>query len=130
MIEDLLIEIFGKGKTPNKFTVKMGENIRKARLGAGLSQAELASTVYVSQAAISDMENGKREVSSTELLFMSKSLHKPIVYFFPGDYVNEVKLDKLSPLFQELFIQAKRLSNEDLNKLIAQARAIADISED
>ena len=105
----------------------MGEHIRKARLEVGLSQSELAEYVYVSQAAISDMENGKREVSSTELLSLSNNLNKPIVYFFPENYVREVELDKLSPLYQELIIQAQRLSDEDLKKLIAQTKALADI---
>ncbi len=128
MLNKLFDEILGRGNnTPNKFTIRMGEHIRKARLETGLSQSELANYVYVSQAAISDMENGKREVSSTELLSLSHTLNKPIVYFFPEDYVREVKLDKLSPQYQELFMQAQRLSNSDLKKLIAQARAIADI---
>jgi len=128
MINNLFDEILGRGKnTPNKFTVRMGELIRKARLESDLSQSELAKYVYVSQAAISDMENGKREVSSTELLSLSNTLNKPIVHFFPENFVKEVKLDKLSPLYQELFIQTQRLSTEDLKKLIAQARAIADL---
>jgi transcriptional regulator with XRE-family HTH domain len=128
MINNLLDEILGKGNnTPNKFTVRMGEKIRKARLESGLSQSELAKYVYVSQAAISDMENGKREVSSTELLSLSNTLYKPIVYFFPENYVREIKLNKLSPLYQELIIQAKRLSDDDLKRIIAQTRALGDL---
>jgi len=120
-------DFMGKKNTPNKFTIKMGELIRKARLEAGISQSELAKFVYVSQAAISDMENGKREVSSTELLAMSVKLRKPIIYFFPESYVREEEQSKLSPLYQELVIQGKRLSNEDLKKIITQIKALADM---
>lgn len=128
MINNLLDEILGRGKnTPNKFTVKMGEKIRKARLEAGFSQSELARYVYVSQAAISDMENGKREVSSTELLSFSNTLYKPVAFFFPEDYLREVMIDKLSPQFQELVMQAQRLSDDDLKRLITQTRALADM---
>jgi len=131
MIENLMSGLFGSGKnTPNKFTIKMGENIRKARLESGLSQAELAKFVYVSQAAISDMENGKREVSSTELLSFSNTLNKPLSYFFPEDYLVESRLNKLSPLYLDLLMQAKRLSDDDLKKIIAQIRALIDFSED
>lgn len=128
MIEDLLFEIFGQGKnTPNKFTVQMGDNIRKARLEAGMSQSELAKYVYVSQAAISDMENGKREVSSTELLSLSNTLYKPVAYFFPEKYLREVDINKLSPHYQELIIQATRLSDDDLMKIITQIKALANM---
>lgn len=128
MINNLLDEILGRGKnTPNKFTIRMGELIRKARLESGLSQSELANYVYVSQAAISDMENGKREVSSTELLSLSNTLYKPLAYFFPENYLRELKVDNLSPLLQELFIQANRLSVEDIKKIITQTKAIADM---
>jgi len=131
MKNNLFDEILGRGNnTPNKFTIRMGELIRKARLEKGLSQSELSKSVYVSQAAISDMENGKREVSSTELLTLSHTLNKPIVYFFPENFVREVKLDKLSPLYQELIIQAQRLSNDDLKKLIAQTRALGEFASE
>jgi transcriptional regulator with XRE-family HTH domain len=129
MRNKLLDGLLGKKNTPNKFTVQMGEFIRNARLEERLSQSALAKYVYVSQAAISDMENGKREVSTTELLAISNILNKPIIYFFPSNYVNEVQLDKLSSLYQELLIQAKRLSDDDLKKLIAQTRALADVSK-
>ena len=76
----------------------MGELIRKARLEVGLSQTDLAKSVYVSQAAISDMENGKREVSSTELLSMSYTLKKPIIFFFPESFVRDEEKNILSPL--------------------------------
>jgi len=34
----------------------------------------------------------------------------------------------VSPMLQELIIQAERLSNDDLQKLIAQTRALVDLS--
>ena len=36
------LDSFYKGEVPNKFTVAMGKLIRKARLEAKMSQAELA----------------------------------------------------------------------------------------
>ena len=67
------------------------------------------------------------ENNSTELLLLSHALNKPMIFFFPENYIKEVKLDKISPLCQELLLQAQRLSKEDLRKLIAQTRALADL---
>jgi len=128
MIQNLIDEILGKKtSTPNKFTVAMGALVKKARNEIGLSQAELAKSIYIRQASISEIENGKREVSSSELVYLSIALNKPIIYFFPKRYAREIDQDKLSPLFQELLLQAKRLSNADLKRLIAQTRALGDM---
>lgn len=116
------------GSTPNKFTIGMGKLVRKARHEAGLSQAELAKQIYVRQASISEIENGKREVSSSELVYLSYSLNKPILYFFPDRYIQEKNHDSLSPLIQELVIQAERLSDDDIKRVIAQTRALVDFS--
>jgi len=128
MFRDLLDEMLGyKSSTPNKFTFAMGQFIRQARKEAGLSQAELAKAIYIRQASISEIENGKREVSSSELVYLSFALNKPIIYFFPERYVREIEQEKLSPLFHELIIQAQRLSNNDLKRIITQTKALADM---
>lgn len=128
MIRDLLDEILGyKSSTPNSFTFAMGKLIRDARNDTGLSQTELAKKIFIRQASISEIENGKREVSSSEIVYLSLTLNKPITYFFPERFTRGIDPDKLSPLYQELVIQAKRLSNEDLKKLIAQAKAVGDM---
>lgn len=129
---DKILDLFQSGSIPNKFTIFMGEQIRKARLEAKMSQAELAEKAHFRQAAISQIESGKREVSSSELIYLSFSLNKPISYFFPIKYLNlvvEGENSQLTILEQELLIQARRLNNEDLRKLIAQAKALADLSE-
>lgn len=113
--------------TPNKFTIVMGDKIRKSRKIQKLSQAELAKSIYVRQASISEMENGKRVVNSIELVYLSLALEKPIMYFFPEDSIKEIEHKQPSPILQELILQAQRLSIDDLKKLIAQARVIADM---
>jgi transcriptional regulator with XRE-family HTH domain len=127
MILNLLEKVLKEtGSTPNKFTIGMGKLVRKARHEAGLSQTELAKQIYVRQASISEIENGKREVSSSELVYLSFALNKPILYFFPNEYIKGRSSDELKPLIQELIIQANRLSHEDLKKVITQTKALAD----
>lgn len=124
MFKNLLDEILGiKDPLPNKFTIRMGELVRKARIDSGLKQNDLAKNLYISQAAISEIENGKREISSRELLSLSHFLEKPLYYFFHENFTKYIYDDP--PLIQELIIQANRLSKNDLNKAIAIIKALS-----
>jgi transcriptional regulator with XRE-family HTH domain len=109
----------------------MGELIRKARLESSMSQADLAEKAHFRQAAISQIETGKREVSSVELLYLSHALNKPITYFFPEWCMVEKSDDEsLSPLEKELLLQVNRLDDdEDLRRLIALARGLVNFAE-
>lgn len=133
MVLDFIIKFLppDKGSIPNKFTVGMGELIRQARMNAGLSQKELADKAYFSQANLSKVENGKVEVGSSELIYLSSVLRKPITYFFPKQLIRHLSPDGEYPdeLMDELFLVAKRLDDDDLKKIIAQVRAIANLSE-
>lgn len=79
-IRDLIAD---KEPTPNKYTIAMGELIRKAREDAAMSQKELAERIYRRQATLSDLENGKSEVGTVTLVLLAAALDKPITYFFP-----------------------------------------------
>ena len=113
---------------PNKFTIALGDRIRKARLEAGYSQADLARKAYFRQSSISKIESGVRSVSSEEILYFCYALDKPILYFFPKEFQEQINLEDLTILEQDLLTQARRLHLDDLRKLISQARAIADFN--
>jgi transcriptional regulator with XRE-family HTH domain len=131
MLSDFLDRLQGKkGDVPNSFTFAMGELIRQARIEAKLSQAELAQKAYFRQAAISQIETGKREVSSSDLLYLSYVLNKPITYFFPrGIMWQKEDEQSLTPLEQELLMQVRHLDDDDLRRLIAQARALVELAK-
>lgn len=124
MVFGQLLAPFKEDRPPNNFSELMGQLVRKARIDANMSQAELAEKIFRRQAAISEIENGKRYVSSAELLILSQELRKPILYFFPEKYRNRVKADLSDPEIAELILVANRLSEDDLNRLIVQARAL------
>jgi|GEM_PF-1020694 transcriptional regulator with XRE-family HTH domain len=130
----MIFEILGfgrehSGSIPNRLTNGMGKIIKQARHEAGMSQAELARLAYLRQASISDIENGKREVSSSEIIYLSNALRKPITYFFPPPFNKLIDTDTLPTLIQELVLQAERLSDDDLRRLTVQARALVDLAE-
>lgn len=125
---DLIDSFLGKNsELPNKFTVAMGALIRKARQEENITQSELAEKTYFRQAAISDIENGKREATSSELLYFSVALNKPITYFFPEIFINEPDYEHLTLLEKELIIHARHLQIDDLRRVIAQVKALVDL---
>jgi len=113
---------------PNSFTVKLGELIRDARVEAHLSQAELALRVYLRQSSISNIEKGLRAVSAEELLYLIFALNKPVTYFFPEQVTQDLAESDLTILEKELLIQARRLNRDDLRRVIAQSRALAELA--
>src|SRR3989338_8629074 len=83
---------------------ELGFRIRKLREKSGLSQHALGKVLGKSHAAISDLENGKTDLSVTELLVLAKCLNTPvdfilniqtsgpeIVFQLNGNTVNEVE---------------------------------------
>lgn len=108
---------------PNDFTIAMGEKVKEARLEAGLSQSELGEKAYFHQASISQIESGKREVSTMELISLSFSLSKPIIFFYPDQIQRYLKI--MPTDLEELLLVGRKLNEEDLKRLVIQARALA-----
>lgn len=115
-----------KDELPNRFSIAMGELIRQARVDAKMSQVDLAEKAFMNQAAISLIEKGKREVTASEIVYLGVALNRPILYFFPPWSGIHIDKGDLTSLEVELLSQARRLTTDDLRRLIAQAKAIAD----
>jgi transcriptional regulator with XRE-family HTH domain/Zn-dependent peptidase ImmA (M78 family) len=58
----------------------VGEQIRQARLGAGMSQAELATRVRLDRTMVAKIEAGARRVDALELIRIATTLDVPIDY--------------------------------------------------
>ena len=118
-----------KDPTPNKFTVGMGELIRKAREEVGLTQAKLAERIFRRRATVSDMETGKVEVSTGTLALLASALDKPITYFFPTFILKELEPEKLSPLELELLFHFQKIWDEYLQKAaVDQVRILGEFN--
>ena len=130
MLRKILDSIYDESSIlPNKYTRALGERIREARLEAKMSQAELAEKAYFRQSSVSKIEAGTKEVTSEEILYLSYALNKPIMYFFPEEFTEEFGEDEFTTLEKELILQARQLSRDDLRKLIAQAKALAEFKK-
>ena len=128
----IIEELKRSADRPNHFTLGMGKLIHKARGEARLSQRALSEKIYLRQATLSDIENGKTEPDAEILLLLSHYLDKPITYFFPDPFKPDNKLGEndLDELEKELLLQARKLDQVDLRKLIAQAKAIASFGNE
>lgn len=60
----------------------LSERVAQARKEAGLSQDGLAGEIGLDGSAISKIENGTRQLSSTELARMARACGRPIDWFF------------------------------------------------
>jgi transcriptional regulator with XRE-family HTH domain len=124
------LDSFYKGDVPNQVTIAMGVLVKQYRIEAKMSQAELAKEAHFRQAAISQIEAGKREITSTDLLYFSYALNKPIIYFFPQKLIWQKEEEQsLTPLEQELLMHVRHLDDSDIRRLIAQARALVELAE-
>ena len=56
----------------------LGQNIKEARIAAGLTQADLAEVVFVSPGSISHYETGRKVPSSKTLLLIAKAVGKSV----------------------------------------------------
>ncbi|MCX5748073.1 MAG: helix-turn-helix domain-containing protein [Proteobacteria bacterium] len=63
-------------------TPPIGQRIREAREALNLGQEALADRVGLARTALSAVENGKREVSATELVQFADALGRPFEFFF------------------------------------------------
>lgn len=85
--------------------------------------------IYRRQAALSEMENGLMQPDAETLLGLCYNLDKPIAYFYPFPYKPFPFSENFSENELELLIQVRRLSEDDLKKVIAQVRALGDLDD-
>ncbi len=60
----------------------VGNNVRRLRIAAGISQADLAERMGVDRAYVSGLEQGNRNPTVVTLWHISKALGVPMVAFF------------------------------------------------
>jgi Zn-dependent peptidase ImmA (M78 family)/transcriptional regulator with XRE-family HTH domain len=96
---------------------ELGRRLRLARLNVGLSQEAVAAELDVPRPTISQIESGKRGVSSLELAKLARIYRRSLAAFFEDD-PEQVQADDLLSLLS----RTARLSPED-------RRTVADFME-
>jgi len=96
---------------------ELGERLRRSREYLGLSQGEVAEKLGVSRTAITQMEAGRRKVSTLELAKLARLYGQSYEYFL-GE-VPELVEDETS---QALFRAARDLTDEDRQQVLRFAQ--------
>ena len=128
MAFDKILNLLAYGEPfPNNFTIYLGEQIKRAREEAGMSQEELSKLIYKRRPTVSAIENGKGEVDASSLILLAHVLDKPLGYFYPPHLYREVKQEALTPLENELLIHFRHIWDDSLRKLVVdQVRVIGE----
>jgi transcriptional regulator with XRE-family HTH domain len=64
---------------------RLGELIRRARLEINLKQGALAEKLGLTQAVVSNVENGVSTIDVPDLPKWADALGKPLMYFYTGE---------------------------------------------
>jgi transcriptional regulator with XRE-family HTH domain len=94
--------------------IEIGKRIEKYRKRKGLTQQELADLMDLSRSSVTQIEQGKRNVTVPELFRFSTELEFPVSEFFsagePGHLDPEFEAEKEKPVKQRISIPSDKLN--------------------
>lgn len=67
---------------------RLGERVRKARLEIKMKQGVLAENLGLTQAVVSNVENGVSTIDVPDLPKWAEALGKPLMYFYSGEEIH------------------------------------------
>ncbi|WP_371682894.1 helix-turn-helix domain-containing protein [Brevundimonas sp. MF30-B] len=102
--------------------VAVGQNVRAARTGAGLTQSELGSAIGVTFQQIQKYERGVNRISASMLVRIAAALGVPVISLFPGD--EDVDLE-MTPGVRDLAATYAKLSPANRAVVVSVAKALA-----
>jgi Zn-dependent peptidase ImmA (M78 family)/DNA-binding XRE family transcriptional regulator len=79
---------------------ELGRRLRLARINSGLSQEKAASEIELPRPTISQIEAGKRGVSSIELAKLAKLYQRPLASFFEERFDQNLSENPITVLFR------------------------------
>jgi transcriptional regulator with XRE-family HTH domain len=97
--------------------IALGERLRRSREFLGLSQGEVAEHLGLSRPAVSNMEAGRRKVSTLELARMARLYHEPYEHF-----LGETPAVPEDTTTTALFRAARELSDRDREQVLRFAQ--------
>lgn len=126
-IEDIKKLLDGDQEVPDQFAKKIGELIRAARDEAGMTQKKLAERISKSQVTISDIENGKMDISLLTMVSIALVLGKPIISFLPESWLQKLLAEAQSKEEQEFLNAFQYIFDQDLRDIASkQLKVIVD----
>lgn len=94
---------------------------------ARLSQEELANLIFRKRLTVSEMENGKVEISALTLVNLAIKLNIPLYYFFPPLMQQEIVNESLNVLGHDLISNLRGNYDDHLRKVAQElVKAVAN----
>lgn len=87
--------------------MELARRLRLARTGVGLSQDAVAAELKVPRPTISQIEAGRRGVSSLELMKLAKLYRRPLSAFFEDDFDLNYSEDPLTVLYRATALRSE-----------------------
>lgn len=105
----------------------VGDRIKQIRKKRGLTQNQLCQKAKISKGFLSDVENGKRNISSQKLLEVSNALGASIDYLLKGEVQEDSKSSSVTipPELSEAAEQCGWAYSEILDLLAAEGSIVA-----
>lgn len=97
--------------------VQLGERLRRSREYLGLSQGEVAEYMHLSRPAITNIEAGRRKVSTFELARLARLYRQPYEYYL-GEVPEVVEDETTGALFRT----TRELSDGDKEQVLRFAQ--------
>jgi transcriptional regulator with XRE-family HTH domain len=105
--------------TESDLRVMLGANLKRYRCFRGLSQAKLAEMVDISSNFVSDIETGKRWLSSETLVNLAEALHVEVFEFLkPAEALSDDDTVLLTHYTEEVSSTLTRVVTESLQNLL------------
>jgi transcriptional regulator with XRE-family HTH domain len=104
--------------TESDLRVILGKNLRRYRTIKGYSQAKLAEILDISPNFISDIETGKRWLSSDTLVYFSETLGvEPYELIKPQEVLTNEKIEFIQNFTKKASVMASNAVIKSLNEL-------------
>jgi transcriptional regulator with XRE-family HTH domain len=102
----------------------VGERIKQRRLELGWTQDQLCTKAGISASFLSDLENGKRSVSASNLLDIARALSVSLDYLMTGQASSEPQAEVAIPASLARFAAEERLSLRQTLMLVDMQKQI------
>jgi DNA-binding XRE family transcriptional regulator len=103
---------------------QLGDRIKARRLELNWTQDDLGAKTTLSKGFLSDLENGKRNVSANNLLDIARVLSLSLDYLMKGEEGDATKTDIQFPTSLVNFAQTENLTVKKMLMLLGMRRQI------
>ena len=116
----------GRKSISHQLRLGIADKLKYYRENNGISQEELAFAVDITQASISNYENGRSETPLSVLLAVADFFEISLLALLPEDFYEEFSQNRLDNLVSNRRIGSDLRINEALDGVVSQSQEISE----